>query len=135
MILIAFVICAITTFIIFYSRIFLTLKYLAFSLISALFIVLFAQFYALLGTPFNGYPDDNFKYVHHELIDNDIYLWAYTNKNRLYIFEYNRETAEKLNEMAKNNKTGRFVGQSNREHLPGLYLDEFQHTQEGPVKQ
>lgn len=63
-------------------------------------VIAYEHYIAVLGEPVQAYPLHDFLYVHHVITgDSQILLWASeptTNKNRLYSFPYDRETAKKL---------------------------------------
>jgi|SaaInlV_125m_DNA_1040241.scaffolds.fasta_scaffold130046_2 hypothetical protein len=63
----------------------------------------------LSGAPIKNEPEGVWTYVHHEVVGDNIVLWAYwgeENKHRLYEFEYDREKAKKLNEAKEGRKKG-----------------------------
>ena len=96
------ILCIIIAILIYYSELDFTLK-----LVSLPFSVFFLSAFIYwvsdnLGTPVEGTPIGEFKYIHHTMKGNEtIYLWIYQKedqKHRLYQFPYTRDAAKKLAE-------------------------------------
>ena len=86
-----------------------------------------------IGAPANGRPPAEFLYVHHEIGNGEITLWVYEEGRgqRLYLFDYDQETAQKLEEAKKSKskgfeKKGEFVQQTEGDRtFSGLVLDDW----------
>tara|TARA_B100000780_G_scaffold16537_1_gene10848 strand:- start:593 stop:1039 length:447 start_codon:yes stop_codon:yes gene_type:complete len=117
----------------YYSHAVFILKLLA---LPSLTVLLIAFIYLLIikaGAPIQSYPNDNFKYIHHEIMDEGkhIYIWAneLDRGNRLYQIDYNRETAKELLE-AKNKQQsgasmeGTFGDDGDGNGYPDLFISE-----------
>tara|TARA_B110000305_G_C19251751_1_gene545117 strand:- start:157 stop:612 length:456 start_codon:yes stop_codon:yes gene_type:complete len=75
---------------------------LPFTIILSIYVIYFV--YDKLGSPIEAMPSGEFTYIHHKADagGEKIMLWASTNeKDRLYVFLYNRENMKKLNEAQK----------------------------------
>jgi hypothetical protein len=63
-----------------------------------------------LGTPYYGVPSEEFIARHSGVLEIDnikhIILWAFTDKERLYIFPYSKETKEKIDNVVKDRDNG-----------------------------
>lgn len=59
-----------------------------------------------LGSPIKGFPKYDFIYVHHVVNGDDITLWTFDDEkgHKLYLIEFDKETAKKLNEAQKRSK-------------------------------
>lgn len=95
------ILCAFVAIINYYSNSPLIVKLLSlpFAILLSIYTIYFV--YEKLGSPIEGLPVGEFKYVHHMTVNNgeEIILWAEIDeKHRLYIFEYDRENMKKLNE-------------------------------------
>lgn len=95
------VLCVIISVMIYYSTVHVALKLVAlpFTIIFAIQTAYFV--YDKLGSPIEGMPVGEFEYNHHKTAGTGdfIMLWANQDtRNRLYIFEYNREDMKKMNE-------------------------------------
>ena len=103
------IICLIFSIIIYYSKTNFAFKLIALPFTVAFFIFLVNTLYEIMGAPLEGFPPDEFDYIHHRAINQgeQILLWvSVDNKDRLYIFDYNRENMkelEKAQEQAQDN--------------------------------
>lgn len=84
------------------------------------------------GAPIAGYPEDEFEYVHHEIVGHTITLWTTTEDlgDRLYSFLYSQEVAEKLQEAKEKEgeglpQGGSFIESEGGSGSPGLELDDW----------
>ena len=104
------ILCIIIAILIYYSELDFTLK-----LVSLPFSIFFLSAFIYwvsdnLGTPVEGTPIGEFKYIHHTMKGNEtIYLWIYQKedqKHRLYQFPYTRDAAKKLAKAGEDAKKG-----------------------------
>lgn len=84
----------------YYSSIPYIFKYINLALFAVMAYMFFEHYVDSLGTPIRDYPKQDFLYVHHVINgDNTITLWVVhseTNRSRLYVIPYDRETAKTL---------------------------------------
>ena len=93
------IICLIFSIIIYYSKTNFIFKLIVLPFTVAFFIFLVNILYDIMGAPLEGFPPDEFNYIHHRAINRgeQILLWVNVdNKDRLYIFDYNREDMKEL---------------------------------------
>lgn len=112
---------------------FITISWKKFFIIPLLFISVYLSFYSnkeLLATPWHGKPSGKFLIIEHSTREINgqkyIILWAKTDKDKLYIYPYNKEDKKEL-ENAKNAKdrgvamVGKFVKKSNDKNKNSYY--------------
>lgn len=94
-----------------------------------------------LGAPIEGYPQGGFTYVHHVIYGNSIMLWVNTEGlgSRLYVFPYDQETAEELEEAKEGNdqgfeRTGAFVVDPRNTEAMSLEMDDINNPQHRDTK-
>lgn len=120
-------------FLMFYSTLGKFLKATALSLSLVLGLLVQAHYQDQLGKPIPTYPTGEFLYVHHETQGDSIKLWAWSEEegDRLYIFPYSQETAQKLAEAQDKaeegvEQSGEFSGDDGDESSPGLRVDDWE---------
>ena len=97
-------------------------KLITLPLVIVFSLVTITYFMSIRGTPITDYPEEHFTYIHHEveLVNNEqeIVLWIKDddNKNKMFTFQYDRDTMKKLNEMKEEKEKGN--GQP-AEFIPG----------------
>jgi hypothetical protein len=97
-------------------------KLITLPLVIVFSLVTITYFMSIRGTPITDYPKEHFTYIHHEveLVNNEqeIVLWIKDddNKNKMFTFQYDRDTMKKLNEMKEEKEKGN--GQP-AEFIPG----------------
>lgn len=85
----------------YYSRVHAVFKLFCFSLFTISGVLFYETYTQYLGAPIQGIPEYEFLYIHHTIdVHGNVTLWATdtenTEKQRLYQFPYERETAKKL---------------------------------------
>ena len=120
-------------FLMFYSTLGKFLKATALSLSLVLGLLVQEHYQDQLGKPIPTYPTGEFLYVHHETQGDSIKLWAWSEEegDRLYIFPYSQETAQKLAEAQEKaeegvEQSGEFSGDDGNEESPGLRVDDWE---------
>jgi hypothetical protein len=121
----------------YYSTVSWVLKASIFPLL--IFLGMFISIYwnDVRGSPIVGYPPNEFVYVHHVLTPNkQIILWITSldnRRHRMYIFPYDRETAQELAEAQQKGAGGQMTKgtfvEGNTPYRRGLELDDWQ----GPI--
>jgi len=86
---------------VYYSKIHKFFKFLTFVIILVFGFMMNKTFEDTLGGPIHGFPVGEFQYVHHSSTLEETYLWANVENvgNKLYVFDYDRETEKKLQKM------------------------------------
>jgi len=95
------------------SRTSISIKALVLPLLLLIGILTFEHYSSLLGAPITARPVGEFAYIHHEIVDAitgnpAIVIWVFDREvgNRLYLYPYNRDDAEKLNKAQSNRTAG-----------------------------
>jgi len=120
-----------TVFLLFYSNAMHWLK------ATALSTLVWAGAYGLdyykqqLGKPIPGYPTYEFVYVKHMTTGDGITLWAWSEEegSKLYVFPYDQDTAQELEEAKGKMGAGQLQGGSFSDTAerdsPGLEIDDW----------
>lgn len=103
------ILCSFIAVINYYSSAPMIIKLLSlpFAILLSIYTIYFV--YDKLGSPIEGMPEGQFEYVHHKVSNGgeEILLWAeIEDRDRLYIFDYNRENMKKLNEAQESKGQG-----------------------------
>lgn len=118
-----------------YSRLHVTIKAMALTTFALIGVLVQQHYQDQLGAPIVGEPDGEFIYVAHQAAGDSIRLWAYTDDkgDRLYIFPYSQETAEKLEEANDKGsatgipQSGEFVEEQGGDRSEGLRFYDWDH--------
>ena len=122
---------------IFYSSLNNMIKASALTAIVLLGFVTQDHYERQLGKPLTVLPDGEFVYVHHLAAGSEITLWAWTEAegHRLYTFDYDQETAEKLEEAKTDEGEGKKQAGTFEERVteqnPGIRFDDCK----GPTRE
>lgn len=126
------ILCSFIAAINYYSSapIIIKLLSLPFAILLSIYTIYFV--YDKLGSPIEGMPKGEFEYVHHKITNGgeEILLWATKeNRDRLYIFDYNRENMKQLNDAQE----ARGQGQGNDELLMEMSKGTFRIIEDNEV--
>jgi len=100
-----------------------------------------SHYKSALGAPIDSRPPDGFIYVHHEVVADDILVWAWVEDqgDRLYVMPYDQDDAEALEEAQQKGtpQQGAFTitqdGEQN-DSDSGLIFDDWMGDYTGETK-
>lgn len=120
-------------FLTYHSAAHYAVKLIVFPALIAAIIFGYTIFTDRLGAPINAYPEGDFQYVHHQSGEGGdlIYLWAYTvdRGQRLYAFDYTRDTMEDLEGAKGRAENGTEYGKFNATQEDGFEYESVQEPQ------
>jgi hypothetical protein len=118
-------------FLVFYSNAVSWLKLISLSVLTITGVYGLAYYKQQLGKPIPGYPAYEFVYVKHMTTGEGITLWVWSEEegSKLYVFPYDQDTAQELEEAEGKIGEGQLQGGSFSDTAerdsPGLEMDDW----------